>query len=159
MHEIQPVSDAYRDQRAAFLTEHWGGVSMITRGKVYDDLTTHPGFMVWQDDKLIALLTYFIENGECELTSIYTEVQGQGIGDALLKAYIEAAKTAGCHRAFLITTNDNLRALDFYQKRGFVLKALYPNALAESRRLKPTIPLIGFNGIPLRDELELEMLL
>ncbi|MGW8250920.1 MAG: GNAT family N-acetyltransferase, partial [Anaerolineales bacterium] len=59
----------------------------------------------------------------------------------------------------LITTNDNLPALRFYQKRGFHLVALYPNALAESRRLKPEIPFKGLDGIPLRDEIELEMLI
>ena len=45
----------------------------------------------------------------------------------------------------------------FYQKRGFVLVAVHRNALAESRRLKPEIPLIGIDDIPLRDEIELEM--
>jgi hypothetical protein len=56
-----------------------------------------------------------------------------------------------------MTTNDNLRALRFYQRRGLRLAALYPGAVEESRRLKPSIPLIGENGIPIRDELELEL--
>lgn len=53
-------------------------------------------------------------------------------------------------------TDDNLHALRFYQNRGFVLVAVYRNALEISRQLKPEIPLIGKNGIPLRDEIELE---
>ena len=57
----------------------------------------------------------------------------------------------------MITTNDNLNALRFYQKRGFVLAALYPNALVQSRKLKPEIPETGIGGLPLRDEIELEM--
>ena len=67
------------------------------------------------------------------------------------------AKKAGCSRIWLITTNDNLHALGFYQRRGFVIKAVHPNALDRSRELKPSIPLISENGIPLRDEIELEM--
>ena len=67
--------------------------------------------------------------------------------------------TAGCRRVWLITTNDNLRALRFYQRRGFRLVAVHPNALARSRELKPSIPEIGLDGIPLRDELELELTL
>lgn len=59
-------------------------------------------------------------------------------------------------RLWLITTNDNMEALRFYQKRGFILSALYPNALEESRKLKPEIPEVGLEGIPLRDEIELE---
>jgi hypothetical protein len=44
-----------------------------------------------------------------------------------------------------------------YQKRGFVLVAIHRNALAQSRKIKPQIPLIGDHGIPLRDEIELEI--
>jgi ribosomal protein S18 acetylase RimI-like enzyme len=57
----------------------------------------------------------------------------------------------------LLTTNDNLHALRFYQRRGFRLAALYPGALAEARKLKPSIPETGYHGIPIRDEIELEM--
>jgi ribosomal protein S18 acetylase RimI-like enzyme len=55
--------------------------------------------------------------------------------------------------------NDNLHALRFYQKRGFVLVALHRNALEASRKLKPEIPLVGIDGIPIRDEIELELVL
>ena len=70
-----------------------------------------------------------------------------------------AAVAAGCRRLWLITTNDNLPALRFYQRRGFVLAALHRDAIAASRRLKPQIPLLGLDNIPIRDELELEMAL
>ena len=60
---------------------------------------------------------------------------------------------------WLITTNDNLHALGFYQKRGFALVAVQPDALAQSRLLKPQISTTGMGGIPLRDEIELEILL
>jgi ribosomal protein S18 acetylase RimI-like enzyme len=75
----------------------------------------------------------------------------------LIEAVVGAARSAGCRRVWLITTNDNLTALAFYQKRGFVLTALHPNAIAESRKLKPEIPLVAENSIPIRDELELEL--
>jgi hypothetical protein len=52
-----------------------------------------------------------------------------------------------------------MNALRFYQKRGFVLVALHRNALELSRKLKPEISLIGNAGIPLRDEIELEIML
>ena len=55
----------------------------------------------------------------------------------------------------LITTNDNVDALRFYQRRGFVLTELRPGAVDESRRMKPQIPLVGAYGIPIRDELVL----
>jgi hypothetical protein len=55
-------------------------------------------------------------------------------------------------------SSDNLHALRFYQKRGFTFSAFYPNALEQTRKMKPQIPLIGREGIPLRDEIELESL-
>jgi ribosomal protein S18 acetylase RimI-like enzyme len=59
----------------------------------------------------------------------------------------------------LVTTNDNLKALGFWQKRGFKLIRIYPNSIEATRRLKPSLPLVGENNISLRDELELEMTL
>jgi ribosomal protein S18 acetylase RimI-like enzyme len=83
--------------------------------------------------------------------------EGAGAGTALLDAAARAARDAGCGRVWLITTNDNLRALRFYQRRGFRLVAVHPDALERSRELKPSIPETGLDGIPLRDELELEL--
>ncbi len=57
------------------------------------------------------------------------------------------------------TTNDNLCALHFYQKRGFRLVTVHRNALDAARQLKPRIPLIGNDQFPLHDEIELEMML
>ena len=50
-------------------------------------------------------------------------------------------------RVWLVTTNDNLAALRFYQRRGFALAALHPRAIEVSRRLKPSIPPVGHDGI------------
>ena len=84
--------------------------------------------------------------------ALYAEIAASLIG-----AVMERAKAKGCRRLWLITTNDNLRALGFYQKRGFRLIALYPNAVKASRKLKPQISMKAANGILIRDELELEL--
>lgn len=68
------------------------------------------------------------------------------------------ARRAGCTRLWLVTTNDNLDALRFYQRRGFRLSRLRPGAVDLSRQtLKPEIPEVGTFGIAIRDELELEL--
>ena len=72
------------------------------------------------------------------------------------KKIIAAARQKHCKKVIVITTNDNINAIRFYQKRGFDMVKLYHNALDASRRLKPQIPLIGENGIPLRHEIEFE---
>jgi GNAT superfamily N-acetyltransferase len=116
-----------------------------------------PGFVADIDGKWVGLLTYEIRNWECEVVTINSTSETLGIGSGLLEAVRKVAISAGCKRLWLITTNDNTRALRFYQKRGFRLVALYPNQLEKSRLLKPEIPVVGMDGIPLRDEIELEI--
>jgi len=114
-------------------------------GFVYDDWT--------------GVVTFIIKGQECEITSLNSLLEGKGIGIALIDEVLREAKEMKCRRVFLITSNDNLHALGFYQRRGFELVAVHRGAINESRKIKPTIPLIGENNIPLRDEIELEILL
>jgi len=155
---IRPLAAIDRDWTVSLLKEHWGSTNMITRGKIHkaDEL---PGFIALQDDKAIGLVTYVIEGGECEITSMNSLMEGAGVGAALVNAVRDVALEAGCKRICLITTNDNIHALRFWQKKGFSLVAVYPNAVEQSRQIKPEIPLIGEDGIPIRDEIELELLL
>ena len=85
--------------------------------------------------------------------------EGRGIGTALVEKVICKAKSLGAKRLWLITTNDNIEALGFYQKRGFSLVGVHCNAIEYSRKLKPEIPKTGNHSIPIRDEIELEVLL
>ena len=139
-----------------FWIEHWGGEEMITRGNVYRPEQLE-GFVIEDADEWVGLLTFVIKDGECEITSLDSLLEGQGIGSMLINKAIEEARARDCTRLFLITTNDNLCALGFYQKRGFEMVSIYRGAVNESRKRKPTIPLVGMDGIPLRDEIELEM--
>lgn len=140
------------------LTGEWGSERIVSRERVRvgDEL---PGFIAEQGDEVLGLVIYDIRGNECELVSLNSARENIGIGSALLATVANAAREAGCRRIWVITTNDNLRALRFYQKRGMRLAALYPNAIQESRRIKPEIPMVGRDGIPLRDELELEIIL
>jgi len=139
-----------------FWIEHWGGEDMITRGNTYRPEQLE-GFVIEDGTEWIGLLTFFIKDNECEVTSLDSLREGQGIGSTLIDKASEEARARKCKRLFLITTNDNLNALGFYQKRGFELVTIYRGAILESRKIKPSIPLIGMNNIPLRDEIELEI--
>ncbi len=108
-----------------------------------------------QAGELAGLITYTLRGQECEITSLNSVEEGKGIGTALIQAVEDAARAHGCSVLKLTTTNDNLKALGFYQKRGFVLSRLLPDAVTRARALKPEIPLIGYAGIPIRDEIEL----
>jgi len=116
-----------------------------------------PGFKaVGADGHWIGLITYMVAGDACEIVTLDSLRERAGVGGALIDAVAQVARAAGCARLWLVTTNDNLHALGFYQRRGFRLTALRPGAVDESRRIKPAIPVIGHDRIPLRDELELE---
>ena len=86
-------------------------------------------------------------------------VGNRGIGGKLVSLVVEEACARGCHKVVLVATNDNINAIRFYQKQGFDMARLHRNALDLSRKLKPEIPLIGENGIPMRHEIEFEKVL
>ena len=155
---IRAVEGRDREWVVRILTENWGEPRIISRGKenFADRL---PAFLAHIHGTPAGLLTYRIEHDECEVVSLNSRCENHGIGAALLGAVEHTARTARCRRVWLITTNDNIRALRFYQKRGWALVAVHRNALDESRRLKPSIPEIGLEGIPLRDEIEFERVL
>jgi ribosomal protein S18 acetylase RimI-like enzyme len=143
-----------------FWQEHWDAEFIVAHGTIF-----HPenvsGFIALDGNEWVGLIAYTFLETDCEIVSIDTlrVRENEGIGTALIEKVVEEAKANQCRRVHLTTTNDNLRGLGFYQKRGFQLCALRVNAMEETRNLKPGIPLIGENGIPLRDEIELEMLL
>ncbi len=139
-----------------FTAEQWGSSMVVAHGTIYYPHQL-PGFVAVQEKDKVGLITYHIEGNSCEIVSLDSLQPSTGIGTAFIEAVKQVARQAGCARLWLITTNDNLNALRFYQKRGFVLVAVRPNALEASRKIKPQIPLIGNDGIPLRDEIELEL--
>ncbi|HUC96248.1 MAG TPA: GNAT family N-acetyltransferase [Candidatus Saccharimonadales bacterium] len=143
------------DRIGPFFAKNWGNNFIVSKGKtVYGkDL---PGFMTLKDNSIIGLLTYHLENNFCEIVTLDSLMPSVGIGSALIQKMIDKAKNKKYSRLWLITTNDNIDAMKFYQRRGFVIKAVYPNAIEESRKLKQNIPKIGDYGIPIRDEIELE---
>ena len=138
--------------------KNWGDEFMVDRGVVYqpDHLE---GFIAYQGPDCVGEITYAFNDGDCEIVTLDSECEGQGLGTKLINAVVEEARKQNCRRVFLITTNDNLNALGFYQKRGFALVRIHRGAVTESRKIKPSIPLIGMNNIPLRDEIELEIVL
>ena len=158
MFDIRPLDETLRSWAHDLIDREWGAPGIVTRGKLHE-IAKLSGLIAIENNEPTGLITYSIEGSECEIVSLNSLNEKRGIGSTLIEAVRQAAKTRGCQRVWVITTNDNTKALRYYQKRGFHLRAVYPNALDISRKLKPTIPLTGIDDIPLRDEIELEMLL
>jgi ribosomal protein S18 acetylase RimI-like enzyme len=143
-------------QLAAALTRSWGATIVVGHGTVYE-LTALPALVAERAGDLVGALTYQVEGDAFEVVSIDAFGRHQGTGTALLEAAVAEARRRGCGRLWLVTTNDNLDALRFYQRRGLRIVGVSPGAVDEARRLKPEIPDVGAYRIPLHDELTLEL--
>lgn len=150
------ISDENRTAVNEFIITHWYSTIMIVRGKAFD-LSKAEGVLAIDNNQIKGLITYLIKDETCEILSLDSLEQSKGIGTELVNQVIGISKEVHCKRIVLITTNDNINAIRFYQKRGFDMTRLYHNALEISRQLKPEIPLIGENNIPLRHEIEFQM--
>ncbi len=153
---VRAIQASDRNWVAAFVKSHWGSEIVVAKGRIIRAAELD-GFAAFKGKEPIGLLTYRIEGLDCEIATIDSTVEGAGVGTALINAVRKIAKAKGCKRLWLITTNDNLNALGFYQKIGFQIIAVRPNAVDEARKLKPQISLKAANGTPIRDELELEL--
>jgi ribosomal protein S18 acetylase RimI-like enzyme len=140
-----------------FIEDHWGAEIIVSRGKVHH-ASSLAGFVAFSDNDLSGVITYNISGNECEIVTLDSLKENSGIGSALIGHVKEKAISENCKRLWLITTNDNIHAYRFYQRRGFVITAIHCNALEHSRKLKPEIPYTGMEGLPLRDEIEFEMM-
>ena len=136
------------------LTERWGSTVQVTDGRALDCLEL-PGLVATNTGRRVGLLTYADDGEVLEIITIDAVTRGEGIGALLIDGVTQVAADLGARRLKVVTTNDNLDALGFYQRIGFTLVALRPEAVSVSRGFKPEIPELAANGIPIRDELEL----
>jgi len=155
---INPISPQNKGWVDRFIAKHWGSAKVAVHGMVYYPQEL-PGFLALIDGDKAGLITYLIQGNACEIVTLNSEVSNVGIGTGLIEAVRRAALDYDCTRLWLITTNDNMKAIRFYQKRGFRFAKVHKNGVDRSRELKPEIPLIGDDNIPMRDEIELEMVL
>ena len=156
--EIRSREDRDLPEVERFLAErHSRRVARLGR---LEDTLSHPALVAERDARLAGVLTYVLGDDACEVLTLHAAERHAGVGTALLRAVEDIARDAGCERLWLITTNDNVDALRFYQRRGFRLAVLHRGAVDDSRdSLKPEIPVVGDYGIQLRDELELDKVL
>ena len=138
----------------AVLRERWGGELIVGRSRVRR-LPELSALVAWDGHERVGVATYVVEDGQAELVTLDALREGAGVGRLLIEAVAEAARSRGATRLLVMTTNDNLRALRLYQRAGFRLCELRAGAVEQARRLKPSIPELGSDGIPIRDEIDL----
>lgn len=136
------------------------------RGELMDPLAGDAeGLVAELDGRPIGLVTWVVggafsspREAEVRVLVVAEPSRGQGAGGTLIGEAVRTLARAGIERSWLVTTNDNVDALRFYQRRGWRLAGLRPGAVDDARRtLKPSIGRTGDHGIPIRDEIDLEL--
>ncbi|MDM5235808.1 GNAT family N-acetyltransferase [Bacillus cereus] len=155
MVHIQKITPAMKETIRMFMCENWGSSLMVSRGRAHQ-LEELSGFVAIFDDRIIGIITYEVIGNMCEIVSLDSFEERKGIGTKLVNCVLQVAKERQCLGVWLITTNDNMNALRFYQKRNFMMTNLYVNAVEEARKIKEEIPRIGYDNIPILHEIQLE---
>jgi GNAT superfamily N-acetyltransferase len=146
-----------RETVASLLAGSWGTTTLLAHGVAYDAALL-PALLAERDGEVAGLLTYTAEGDEgLEIVTLDAVERRSGTGTALLASAMDVARALGAWRVWLVTTNDNLDALRFYQRRGMRIVGVAPGAVDEARVRKPSIPLVGDHGIEIHDELTLEL--
>lgn len=150
------IEDKDRPAIAEFIEGHWHSKMVMSRGQRYYP-HEQDGFIEWRDEQIVGLLTLRSNGESMELLTLNSTLEGQGIGSALMLMSFELAREQKLTAIWLTTTNDNLSAIGFYQRLGFRIAAVNVGAVDEARKVKPQIPEVGLNGIPIHDEILLEL--
>lgn len=155
---IRLIEKKDRAEIKELLKKYWASEMIVSRGNIFD-ASALPGFISTKDNQILGFITYNIKGDQLEITTLNSEFENCGVGTELIKAVKDFAASICIKRIWCITSNDNLHAKRFYQKKGFHIIAVHKNAVELSRKLKPEIPLCGLDDIPIRDEIELELLI
>lgn len=153
--EIRFIKLEEKDKIKDLFIREWKSDVMISRGNKHlvENLET---IVAIDNGKISGLLTFHITDNQAEIVSLDSFIECKGIGTKLLDFALKHLKTCNLERIWLITSNDNLHAMRFYQKRGWEMVNIHLNAIKHARKIKPEIPEFGYDGIPIVHEIEFE---
>jgi GNAT superfamily N-acetyltransferase len=148
---IRATTEDDRPAVVDLLTRRWTSPEILIEGEMID-ASRLPGFLAEDDGEIVGLVTLIQREKEWEILTLDSLSRWSGVGTLLLNAVVGTAVERGIRRLMIRTSNDNLDAFRFYQRRGFRLEKLVPGAIDEERKIKPEIPMTGEYGIPIHDE-------
>lgn len=152
---IRPITESDRDWAAALVARHFGTPEIISRGVRHDTLSL-PGLLAEDGGERLGLVHYCIQGARCEVVTLIVLRPRQGLGRRMLEELGSLVRACGCCRLWLVTTNENRSARQFYEALGWRLVAVHRGAVTAARRLKPEIPERADDGTPIEDEIEYE---
>lgn len=150
------MTDADRDEVGRFIERHWFSRAVVSHGEVHYP-HREQAFIERRAGEIVGLLTFRVDDSGMELLTINCTIEGEGIGTQLMLSVIDKARREGCRRIWVTTTNDNLRVVGFNQRLGFRIVGVRLGAIDEARKIKPEIPHTGERGVPIQDEIVMEL--
>lgn len=151
-YQVIPLTASHRSWVREFITSRWGAPEIVVHDQRFLPETLQ-GCLAVIATVPAGLITWNITDDSCEIISLDSLQPCRGIGSILLRAAEDAAASAGCLRCSLVTTNDNLLAQRFYTNRGYSVSHIDRGAVNRARILKPAIPLVNGEGVPITDEI------
>jgi GNAT superfamily N-acetyltransferase len=148
---IRPITEEDHEAVRNLLTDRWAGPEILLDDEMVD-ASKLPGFLALDEGDLVGLVTLIKRPDEWEILTLDSLSRWGGTGTLLLNAVIDQARENGLKRLFVRTSNDNLDAFRFYQRRGFRLERIVQGVIDKERELKPDLPLRGDYGIEIHDE-------
>lgn len=150
--DVREAGDADHAKIATLFKRDFGAARVATLGVEFQDGSV-PAFVADMDGDLAGALAYRRNGDTLQIVALATDPEWQrsGVGARLVDHAEQVAQGTGASRVAVTTTNDNLPALYFYQRRGYRLVTVLTDAVNAAG----SAPVAGFGGIPVRDEFHL----
>jgi ribosomal protein S18 acetylase RimI-like enzyme len=150
---VREATDADRRAARELFQQDFGRTQIVAFGEVMD-IDQMPALVAVMHIEPSGALAYRLMGNALHIVALATDPMWQrsGVGGHLVAEAELLARRLKLARLIVSTTNDNLPALYFYQRRGYKLTDLVPNSVIEHTHNEQ----LGFAGIPVRDEVRLE---
>jgi ribosomal protein S18 acetylase RimI-like enzyme len=151
---IRPAAPADRTRIAELATYFWDEVDVECFGQSYQ-VDTLPAFVACDGEEIVGVASYAREGDAFNLVmlNVLPQWQGQGAARGLITAVTQTAHAESAERIIVATTNDDLPALGLYQRLGFTITRVLVGKVLEHHGGVE----LGFAGIPVRDEIQMEL--
>jgi ribosomal protein S18 acetylase RimI-like enzyme len=149
---IRPATPADRTRIVELAA--YGEVEVESFGHSYR-IDMLPAYVACDEDDIVGVASYAREGDATNLVmlNVLPQWQGRGAARDLIAAVADMTRAEGAKRVILSTSNDDLPALGLYQRLGFVItRVLVGNILEHHGGVE-----LGFAGIPVRDEIQMEL--
>lgn len=150
---VREGTDTDRAAVRELFARDFGRTKVVAFGEVMD-IDAMPALVAVMYQDPSGALAYRSHGDALHIVALATDPMWQrsGVGGHLVAEAELLARRLNLARLVVATTNDNLPALYFYQRRGYRMTDLVPGSIIQHTHQQ----VAGFAGIPVRDEIRLE---